>query len=39
MPGGAGKPKRACAMCKFHKYMGNSKHALKHSVRKKMQED
>lgn len=25
MPGGAGKPKRACPMCKHYKYLGNSK--------------
>jgi hypothetical protein len=32
MPGGAGKPKRSCKLCKMHKFMGNSKHAKKHSV-------
>jgi hypothetical protein len=23
MPGGRGKPKRACGMCKMYKYLGN----------------
>lgn len=31
------KPRRACAMCKWHKYIGNSKHAIKPSVARKIQ--
>ena len=25
MPGGRGKPKRACKLCKYYKYLGNAK--------------
>lgn len=31
------KPKRACVMCKWHKYLGNAKEAKKASVRRQLQ--
>lgn len=31
------KPKRACRLCKWHKYLGNGKEAKKPSVRRRLQ--
>lgn len=30
MPGGRGKPRRACGLCKMYKYLGNGKHRRTH---------
>lgn len=33
------KPKRACGMCKMHKYAGNGKEKNKASIQRKLQPD
>lgn len=34
MPGGRGRPRRACTMCKWYKYLGNSKDRRTHTEQK-----